>query len=83
MIKNWIGSRTLGIWLAHYPSLDDRFNKWLLQSVSISGPYGLFDFTNAQLIQPGVPHCVAVNVESADKLDLVIASVRLDAKHAR
>ena len=45
--------------------------------------YRLYDFTKAQLIRPGVAHCVAGRVDSADKLYLVIESVRLDTKHAR
>jgi hypothetical protein len=45
--------------------------------------YRLYDFTKAQLIQPGVAYCVAGKVNSADKLYLVIESVRLDTKHTR
>ena len=45
--------------------------------------YRLYDFSKAQLIQPGVAHCVAGKVNSADRLYLVIESVRLDTKHAR
>jgi hypothetical protein len=45
--------------------------------------YRLYDFTKAQLIQPGVAYCVAGKVNSADKLYLVIESVRLDTKHVR
>jgi hypothetical protein len=36
-----------------------------------------------QLIRPGVAYWVAARVNWADKLHLVIESVRLDAKHAR
>ncbi|MGA8597470.1 MAG: hypothetical protein WB676_22370 [Bryobacteraceae bacterium] len=43
--------------------------------------YRLYDFTKAQLIRPGVAYCVAGKVNSADKLYLVIESVRLDTKH--
>jgi hypothetical protein len=42
----------------------------LLQDRNTQRVYRLFDFTNAQLIQPGVPYCVAVNVENADEFDL-------------
>ncbi len=45
--------------------------------------YRLYDFTKAQLIQPGLAYCVAGKVNSADKLYLVIESVRLDTKHSR
>ena len=45
--------------------------------------YRLYDFSKAQLIQPKVAYCVAGKVNSADKLYLVIESVRLDAKHRR
>jgi hypothetical protein len=45
--------------------------------------YRLYDFSKAQLIRPGVAYCVAGKVNSADKLYLVIESVRLDTKHAR
>ena len=45
--------------------------------------YRLYDFSKAQLIWPGVAYCVAGNVNSADKLYLVIESVRRDAKHRR
>jgi DNA replication protein DnaC len=45
--------------------------------------YRLYDFTKALLIQPTVAYCVAGKVNSADKLYLVIESVRLDTKHIR
>src|SRR3982750_4593650 len=45
--------------------------------------YRLYDFTKAQFIQPGLAYCVAGKVNSADKLYLVIESVRLDTKHIR
>ena len=45
--------------------------------------YRLYDFTKAQLIRPDVAYCVAGKVNSADKLYLVIESVKLDNKHAR
>ena len=43
----------------------------------------LDNLTNAQLIRPDVAYCVAGKVNSADKLYLVIESVRLDTKHSR
>ncbi len=45
--------------------------------------YRLYDLTKAQLITPNQAHCVAGKVNSADKLYLVIESVRPDTKHAR
>ena len=45
--------------------------------------YRLYDFSKAQLIRPDVAHCVAGKVNSADKLYLVIESVRPGTKHAR
>lgn len=38
----------------------------------------LCDFSKVQLIRPGVAHSVAGKVNSADKLYLVVESVRLD-----
>jgi hypothetical protein len=43
--------------------------------------YRLYDFTKALLIRPGVAYCVAGKVNSADRLYLVIESVRPDTKH--
>jgi len=45
--------------------------------------YRLYDFSQAQLIRPNVAYCVAGKVNSADKLYLVIESVRLDTKCRR
>ncbi len=45
--------------------------------------YRLYDFSKAQLIRPDVAYCLAGKVNSADKLYLIIESVRLDAKHRR
>ncbi|HEX8012562.1 MAG TPA: hypothetical protein VF814_16775 [Casimicrobiaceae bacterium] len=45
--------------------------------------YRLYDFSKAQLVRPGVAYCVAGKVNSADKLYLVIESVRLDRKSRR
>ncbi len=45
--------------------------------------YRLYDFTKAQLIRPGVAYCVAGKVNSADRLYLVIESVRPDKRHSR
>ncbi len=45
--------------------------------------YRLYDFTKVLLIRPDVVYCVAGKVNSADKLYLVIESVRPDTKHPR
>ena len=45
--------------------------------------YRLYDFTKSLLLRPGVAYSVAGKVNSADKLYLVIESVRLDTKHPR
>ena len=45
--------------------------------------YWLWDLTEALLIRPGVANSVAGKVNSADKLYLVIESVRLDTKHSQ
>jgi hypothetical protein len=45
--------------------------------------YRLFDFSKAQLIRPNVAYCVAGKVNSADRLYLVIDSVRPDTRHSR
>jgi hypothetical protein len=45
--------------------------------------YRLHDFTKAHHLVPGQAYCVAGKVNSADKLYLVIESVKPDTKHAR
>jgi hypothetical protein len=45
--------------------------------------YRLYDFSKAQLIRPDVAYCVAGKVNSADKLYLVIESVRPDTQRRR
>ena len=45
--------------------------------------YRLYDFTRSQVIEPGSPYCVFGKVNSADKLYLVIESVKPNAKHKR
>jgi hypothetical protein len=56
---------------------------FLLRDGDTNRVYRLYDFTKALLIRPGVAYCVAGKVNSAEKLYLVIESVRPDAKHAR
>jgi hypothetical protein len=62
-----------------YPS----YAVFLMQDYDTQRVYRLYDFSKAQLIQPGVAYCVAGKVNSADKLYLVIESVRLDMKRRR
>jgi hypothetical protein len=45
--------------------------------------YRLHDFSKTHHLVPGQAYCVAGKVHSADKLYLVIESVRSDTKHAR
>jgi hypothetical protein len=56
---------------------------FLLQDLDTQRVYRLHDFTKAQLIRPGVAYCIAGKVNSANKLYLVIESVRPDPKHPR
>jgi hypothetical protein len=56
---------------------------FLMQDRDTQRVYRLYDFTQAQLIQPGKAYCVAGKVNSADRLYLVIESVRPDTKHTR
>ena len=56
---------------------------FLLRDLDTQRVYRLHDFTKAQLIRPNVAYCVAGKFNSADKLYLVIDSVRPDTKHAR
>jgi hypothetical protein len=45
--------------------------------------YRLHDFTNAHAMEPDPYYCVSGKVNSADRLYLVIESVKPDAKHNR
>ena len=44
--------------------------------------YRLHDFTKSHHLVPGQAYCVAGKVNSADKLYLVIESVKRDTKHS-
>ena len=44
--------------------------------------YRLYDFTKSRIITPDKYYCVSGKVNSADKLYLVIESVKPDHKHA-
>ena len=56
---------------------------FLLRDLDTQRVYRLYDFTKAQLIRPNVAYCIAGKVNSADKLYLVIDSVRPDTRHSR
>jgi hypothetical protein len=45
--------------------------------------YRLYDFSKSQQISPHRYYCVSGKVNCADKLYLVIESVKLDTKHPR
>ena len=62
-----------------YPS----YAVFLMQDRDTRRVYRLYDFSKAQLIRPKVAYCIAGKVNNADKLYLVIESVRLDTKHRR
>jgi len=44
--------------------------------------YRLYDFTKSQIITPGQYYCVSGKVNSADKLYLVVESVKPDNKQS-
>ena len=52
----------------------------LMQDRDTQRVYRLYDYTKTQLIRPNVAYCIAGKVNSADRLYLVIESVRLDTK---
>jgi hypothetical protein len=56
---------------------------FLLRDLDTKRVYRLYDFSKAQLIRPNVAYCVAGKVNSADKLYLVVESVRLDTRQRR
>src|ERR1022692_469394 len=56
---------------------------FLLRDLDTQRVYRLYDFTKALLLRPGVAYSVAGKVNSADKLYLVLESVRPDTKHLR
>jgi hypothetical protein len=56
---------------------------FLLRDDSTRRVYRLHDFTKSQVLTPGQYYCVFGKVNSADKLYLVIESVKPDTKHVR
>jgi len=57
------------------------FAVFLLRDIDTQHILSIYDFSKAQLIRPGVAYCVSGKVNRADKLYLVIESVRPDTKH--
>ncbi len=45
--------------------------------------YRLYDFTKSQIITPDQYYCVSGKVNSADKLYLVVESIKPDTKHTQ
>jgi hypothetical protein len=76
---NFSANHLLLISRAEYPS----YAVLLMRDRDTQRVYRLYDFSKAQLIRPSVAYCVAGKVNSADKLYLVIESVRLDTKRQR
>jgi hypothetical protein len=76
---NFSANHLLLISRTEYPS----YAVLLMRDRDTQRVYRLHDFSKAQLIRPAVAYCVAGKVNSADKLYLVIESVRLDTKHCR
>ena len=74
---NFSANHLLLLSRTEYPS----YAVFLLRDLDTQRVYRLHDFTKAQLIRPNVAYCVAGKVNSADKLYLVIESVRPDTKH--
>ena len=54
---------------------------FLMRDDSTRRVYRLYDFTKSRIITTGQYYCVSGKVNSADKLYLVIESVKLDPKH--
>jgi hypothetical protein len=76
---NFSANHLLLISRTEYPS----YAVFLMRDRDTQRVYRLYDFSKALLIQPNVAYCVAGKVNSADKLYLVVESVRLDTKHRR
>jgi hypothetical protein len=55
----------------------------LMRDDSTRRVYRLYDFTKSHTPTPGQYYCVFGKVNSADKLYLVIESIKPDAKHGR
>jgi hypothetical protein len=78
-VFNFSANHLVLISRTEYPS----YAVLLMQDRDTRRVYRLYDFSKAQLIRPNLAYCIAGKVNSADKLYLVIESVRLDTKHRR
>ena len=76
---NFSANHLLLISRTEYPS----YTVLLMQDRDTQRVYRLYDFSKAQTIRSDVAYCVAGKVNSADKLYLVVESVRLDTKRRR
>jgi hypothetical protein len=56
---------------------------FLMRDDSTRRVYRLYDFSKSRIITPGQYYCVSGKVNSADRLYLVIESVKVDIKHRR
>ena len=56
---------------------------FLMRDDSAHRVYRLYDFTKTQQISPLGYYCISGKVNSADKLYLVIESIKPDTKHLR
>ena len=54
---------------------------FLMQDRDTERVYRLHDFSKRWLVRPGVAYCIAGKVNSADRLFLVVESVREDTRH--
>ena len=59
----------------------ERCVVFVMKDDSTRRVYRLYDFTKSRTITPGHYYCVSGKVNSADKLHLVIESVKPDHKH--
>jgi hypothetical protein len=55
---------------------------FVMRDHSTNRAYRLYDFTKSQTIAAGQYYCVSGKVNSADRLYLVIESVKADSKHS-
>jgi len=78
-VFNFSANHLILISRTEYPS----YAVLLMRDRDTQRVYRLYDFSKAQLIRSNVAYCVAGKVNSADKLYLVIESVRPDTKHRR
>ena len=61
-----------------------EYRSWvvfLMRDDSTRRVYRLYDFTKSQIVTSDQYYCVSGKVNSADKLYLVIESVKVDPKH--